>query len=79
MTGREQLIAAAGTCSRCREYAEERVTVAFVDGGSGPGWSRYACIPCARILVRSQFAPDWLRDDMTALDAPAPRHLRSAG
>ncbi|HET6636447.1 MAG TPA: hypothetical protein VFH77_15615 [Streptomyces sp.] len=77
MTARERLIAPAGTCSRCGEHAEERVTVALVDGGSGPGWSRRACLPCARILARSTFAPDWLKRDIAVLDAPPPRHLRS--
>jgi hypothetical protein len=77
VSARERLIAAAGECTRCHEHAAERVTVALVDSGSGPGWSSYACLPCGRILAKSTFAPQWLRDDIAALDTPEPRHLRA--
>ncbi|MDT0382395.1 hypothetical protein RM572_26910 [Streptomyces sp. DSM 42041] len=65
---RAELLAHAGTCALCEEYAAERMTVAMVQGNSGPGWSRYACLPCARLLVASAFAPQWLREDVARLD-----------
>jgi hypothetical protein len=77
VTERGRLIAAAGECGRCHEQATERVAIRLVQGNSGPGWTQYGCLPCARHLARSQFAPRWLRDDVAILDAPEPRHLRS--
>lgn len=77
MTTRERLIVAAGECCRCHEHAAERITVAVVDGGSGPGWSHHACLPCARRMAGSPFAPEWLPDDLAVVDAPRPRHLRA--
>lgn len=36
---------------------------------SGPGWSVYACLACARLLARSPFAPEWLSEDVAKIDA----------
>lgn len=69
MSAREELLAVAGECAECREYVAERVTVAIVQGNSGPGWSRYACVLCARRCAQSVFAPEWLREDLAILDA----------
>lgn len=71
MSGREELLAVAGECAECCEYVVERITVAIVQGNSGPGWSRYACVPCARRCARSVFAPAWLREDLATLDGEA--------
>jgi len=77
VTARADLIAAAGECANCHEHAEERVTIRLVPGNSGPGWTQYGCLPCARTLARSRFAPQWLKKDVAVLDAPEPRHLRA--
>lgn len=66
---RSELLTFAGQCDVCEEYAAERMTVAMVQGNSGPGWSKYGCVPCARLLAVSMFAPDWLREDVARLDA----------
>lgn len=76
MSSRERLIVAAGECCRCHEHAVERITVALVDGGSGPGWAHHACLPCARRMATFRLAPSWLREDLAVVDAPAERHLR---
>lgn len=66
------LFATPGECWRCEEWSEQRITVGIQQSASGPGWwSRYACVPCARILARSSFAPDWLTEDLATLDASA--------
>lgn len=62
------LLGKPGVCHRCEEYADDRMTVAMVLSNSGPGWSRYACVPCARLLGGSTFAPNWLREDLAQLD-----------
>lgn len=77
MTGRDNILAGAGECARCHRQVPERMTVALMSGNSGPGWSQYGCVPCARILAKSRFAPGWLKADVAALDAPQPRHLRA--
>ncbi|OEV04168.1 hypothetical protein [Streptomyces oceani] len=69
MNAENGYLATPGECCRCRAQAEERMTVALVQGNSGPGWSTYACVPCARVYARSPLAPEWLREDLAALDA----------
>jgi hypothetical protein len=36
----------APRCGWCEVTEGELVAVGFVAGGSGPGWSRYACAGC---------------------------------
>jgi hypothetical protein len=58
-----------GHCCRCDKYVKQAVDVAYVPGNSGPGYIVRACIPHARRLARYQLAPQWLKDDLAALDA----------
>lgn len=66
----------AGECNLCGEHSSVRVTVRLIEQNSGPGGSAFACPPCARCEAAKPHAPDWLRANVAALDAPAPRHLR---
>lgn len=65
----EELLAPAGECAACHRYAHERVLVAAVESGSGPGGLVYGCLPCARTRARSPFAPAWLAEDLAVIDA----------
>ncbi len=58
-----------GFCCRCEEYVPRRVLVAIVEVNSGPGGSVYACLPCARVLARSPFAPDWVAEEVAHAEA----------
>ncbi len=44
------------------------VGVPFANSGPG-GPASYACLPCARIYAASPLAPEWIADDIAALDA----------
>lgn len=68
MTDRERLLQPGGECAVCHRQVAERITVALVHGNSGPGWSRYGCLPCARELATLPFAPRWLAEDLAAVD-----------
>lgn len=59
----------AGLCCRCEEHVHRRVLVAIIEANSGPGGSLYACLPCARHLARSTFAPDWLSEEIARAEA----------
>lgn len=65
----EGLMALPGPCSQCDTYAERRITICIHHATSGPGVSVYGCIPCARKVARTMFAPSWLRDDLATIDA----------
>lgn len=67
--GAEELLALAGECASCKQHADERVRVAAVEVGSGPGALLHGCLPCARTRARSRFAPDWLAGDLALIDA----------
>lgn len=58
-----------GECAVCKQHAGERVLVAAVEVGSGPGALLYGCLPCARTRARSRFAPAWLAEDLAVIDA----------
>lgn len=77
MTGRESVVCPGGECCLCRRHAPERIVVRIIEQGSGPGASAFACPPCARAEAAKPHAPGWLRANVTALDAPPPRHLRA--
>lgn len=69
-----ELLSPGGECAECQEHADERVIVALPQGGSGPGGpARLACLPCARDRARSPLAPDWLAEDLAAIDAERQR------
>lgn len=56
-----------GECAHCKELAEQRVAVALVPGNSGPGYTVYGCIPCAKQLARYAMAPEWLKLNVARL------------
>ncbi|RLL62460.1 hypothetical protein [Streptomyces sp. Z26] len=58
-----------GECDRCHAWVDERVTIAIVETGSGPGGSAYGCLPCARIRATGPYAPDWLVGLLDDIDA----------
>ncbi|WP_326690760.1 MULTISPECIES: hypothetical protein [unclassified Streptomyces] len=58
-----------GHCVRCGRRVREAMTVAMVQGSSGPGRTVDACLPHAREYAAYALAPQWLRDDLAALDA----------
>jgi hypothetical protein len=62
-------VAPGGYCARCGLLVPERVTIDYVEQGSGPGASVMGCLPCARALARQFFAPQWLKDAVATLDA----------
>ncbi len=52
-------------CCVCDEWRSEKITVALIESGSGPGWDLYACLtPCAQQYAGRPYAPDWLKDDL---------------
>ncbi|AXK31355.1 hypothetical protein DVA86_00535 [Streptomyces armeniacus] len=69
MSDAAELIAPAGECAVCKEQVQERLLVAVVEVGSGPGALVYGCLPCARTRARSPFAPPWLAEDLAVIDA----------
>lgn len=76
MTAAADVLAPGGECAICKELAEERLLVAVVEVGSGPGAMLYGCLPCARRRATSRFAPSWLAEDLAIIDAeraPGPR------
>lgn len=73
MSEAAELIAPAGECAVCKEHAHERVLVAVVESGSGPGGLVHGCLPCARTRARSPFAPAWLAEDLAVIDAERAR------
>ncbi|NGO73710.1 hypothetical protein [Streptomyces boncukensis] len=71
MTGHSEGLVAPGWCTVCEARVPDSMAVAYVETGSGPGRIVEACVRHARELARSTVAPDWLRDDIAALDATA--------
>lgn len=69
MTAAAELLSPGGECVICKQHAGERVLVAVVEVGSGPGGMLYGCLPCARTRARSRFAPSWLAEDLAVIDA----------
>lgn len=69
MTAADELLSPAGECAVCKEHAHERMLIAVVESGSGPGGLVYGCLPCARLRARSPFAPAWLAEELTLIDA----------
>ncbi|AXK33481.1 hypothetical protein DVA86_13295 [Streptomyces armeniacus] len=69
MTAADELLSPGGECAVCKEQVDERVLVAVVEVGSGPGHLVHGCLPCARARARSPFAPPWLAEDLAAIDA----------
>lgn len=60
-------------CGNRRDEALVLVNIAEV--GSGPGRGLYAClVPCAPRYAAWPGSPDWLREDLKALDLWPPRH-----
>ena len=59
----------AGHCSWLGAWADDVVLVKIHEGGSGPGGGAYACLSCARPLTRSRLAPEWLRQQVEAMEA----------
>ncbi|WP_159788194.1 hypothetical protein [Streptomyces sp. NHF165] len=49
------------------------MAVAYAQGNSGPGKVLEACEVHARVYAALWFAPQWLKDDIAALDARAGR------
>lgn len=62
-----------GYCCRCDVFTEHALPVALSGRSSGPGLVRIACLPCARDLASSSFAPEWLRVDLAEAEAQAQR------
>ncbi len=52
------------------------MAVAYPKGNSGPCKVLEACITHARECAALWFAPQWLKDDIAALDAALPRSPR---
>jgi hypothetical protein len=63
-----------GRCVRCGRRVAETITVARVRGSSGPDRIVEACLPHAREYATHVLAPQWLRDDLAALDRALPPH-----
>ncbi|WP_369209189.1 hypothetical protein [Streptomyces sp. PU-14G] len=57
-----------GHCLPCGQWREETVVVAVVEVNSGPGRLVEACLPHAREYAAYPLAPQWLRDDLAALE-----------
>ncbi|GAA2060884.1 hypothetical protein GCM10009801_02790 [Streptomyces albiaxialis] len=57
-------------CARCGGATDEPVMIGAVEAGSGPGAIVYACPPCARSYAEKWYAPEWLRAELAARDAP---------
>ncbi len=54
-------------CCRCQQPTDRAalVLVGLIQGNSGPGGpADYACLPCARVYVRSPLAPDWIGEEI---------------
>lgn len=73
MSAASELLSPGGECAACKEHAEERVLIAVVEVGSGPGAILHGCLPCARTRARLRFAPAWLADGLAAIDAERAR------
>lgn len=58
----------AGTCVDCGGWFANALMVGAVETGSGPGVIVYACPEHARVRARFASAPEWLREDVAALD-----------
>lgn len=71
------LLVESGHCCRCDKHSDEVMDVAYVMGNSGPGYIVRACLPHARRLARYQLAPQWLRDDMAAVEGALAARARS--
>lgn len=63
----DNLLRGDGECAHCKEQTTQRVVIALVPGNSGPGWTVYGCIPCAKKLSRCIIAPRWLKADVARL------------
>ncbi|WP_149564430.1 hypothetical protein [Streptomyces cacaoi] len=57
-----------GWCVDCERYVGDAMAVAYAQGNSGPGKVLEACIAHAREYAALWFAPQWLKDDIAALD-----------
>ncbi|NGO69307.1 hypothetical protein [Streptomyces boncukensis] len=62
-----------GWCLRCERRVPDSMAVAYVETGSGPGGIVEACVRHARQLAASPAAPQWLKDDIAALDGSITR------
>ena len=58
-------------CVDCNKYVGDAMAVAYAQGNSGPGKVLEACVAHAREYAALWFAPQWLKDDIAALDAAA--------
>ncbi|MGW5022301.1 hypothetical protein [Streptomyces cacaoi] len=58
-----------GWCVDCERYVGDAMAVAYAQGNSGPGKVLEACVAHAREYAALWFAPQWLKDDIAALDA----------
>lgn len=64
-----ELLHEAGECARCKAHAARRTAIALVPGNSGPGWTVYGCIDCAKLMASFSTASDWLREQVARLEA----------
>ncbi|MBO8189311.1 hypothetical protein [Streptomyces spirodelae] len=62
-------VVGAGYCLPCGQWCDRTVVVALVHVNSGPGRAVEACLPHAREYAAYPLAPQWLRDDLAAVDA----------
>lgn len=52
-------------CALCGAKATPMISVGYIESGTGPGWTLYACLgSCAQTYAARAFAPDWLRDNL---------------
>ncbi|QHF97949.1 hypothetical protein DEH18_33535 [Streptomyces sp. NHF165] len=63
-----------GWCVDCDKYVGDAMAVAYAQGNSGPGKVLHACIAHAREYAALWFAPQWLKDDIAALDTAHSPH-----
>ncbi|MCT2590239.1 hypothetical protein LHJ74_09995 [Streptomyces sp. N2-109] len=62
------LLKPAGPCCHCKQHAEERIAVDYVERASGPAGEVLGCLPCARSLLRWGTGHPWLAQDLAAID-----------
>lgn len=61
------LLVPAGECACCKAYVEQRTAIALIPGNSGPGWTVYGCVPCAKRTASFATASDSLREHVERL------------